>query len=77
MKQGKKGKRQRKSQRSKGLRRNCAKTSGFTGQFICTMNEDIKPGWSAKERQRIAEWQKFMYIEAKDYGNRPHKRVQS
>lgn len=69
MQQGKKGKRQRKSQRSKGLRRNCAKTSGFSGPFISTLGEDIKPGWSAKERNRIQQWLRTMYMVKQDGDN--------
>lgn len=62
----KKGKTQRKSVRSKGERRSSQKTSGFAGQFISTIRENIKPGWSAADRKRIAEWQHSLYIEARN-----------
>lgn len=52
MKQGKKGKRQRKHAVSRGIHGSSMKTSGFNGPFIPCMKH-VKPKWSEKERASI------------------------
>lgn len=44
---------QRKSTKSKGLRRSSIKTSGFNGPFICQKKHHahVKPGWTQHDHE--------------------------